>query len=150
MFRPRKEKTKREKLSKDSIKKARRIFVYLKPYRTLFLVGWLFLVVSSVLGLAFPLLMGQLLGGASDVGSGGAMQSVWERVNINNVTTVAIALFITFGAQAITGFFRILIFTHVTENALRDIRKDAFARLVYMPMDFFNSNKVGELRKVFR
>ncbi len=145
MFRPRKEKSKREKLSKDSIKKARRIFVYLKPYRTMFAIGWIFLVISSVLGLAFPLLMGQLLGGSSDMGSGGAMGSFWENVNITNVTTVALALFISFGAQALTGFFRILLFTKVTENALRDIRKDAFARLVYMPMDFFNSNKVGEL-----
>jgi len=144
MFRPRKERTKRVKLSKDSIKKARKIFAYIKPYRSMFLIGWVFLFISSVLGLAFPLLMGQLLGGASDT-SGGNMSQIWEMVNITNVTTVAIALFITFGAQAITGFFRILLFTNVTENTLRDIRRDAFTRLVYMPMDFFNSNKVGEL-----
>lgn len=73
------------------------------------------------------------------------MSQVWEMVNVTNVTTVAIALFVTFGAQALTGFFRILLFTNVTENTLRDIRREAFTRLVYMPMDFFNSNKVGEL-----
>lgn len=111
----------------------------------MFSIGWIFLVFSSVLGLAFPLLMGQLLGGASEGQTGGAMSNVWEQVNINNVTSVAIALFITFGLQALTGFFRILLFTNVTENALRDIRRDAFQRLVYMPMDFFNQNKVGEL-----
>lgn len=144
MFRPKKERSKREKLSKDSIKKARRIFAYLKPYRTMFMIGWIFLFVSSVLGLAFPLLMGQLLGGTAGQ-SGGAMESFWSKVNVDNVTTVAIALFISFGAQAITGFFRILLFTNVTENTLRDIRRDAFTRLIYMPMDFFNSNKVGEL-----
>lgn len=144
MFRPRKERSKREKLSKDSLKKARKIFAYIKPYRTMFLIGWVFLIISSVLGLAFPLLMGQLLGGTSQP-SEGNMSQVWEMVNVTNVTTVAIALFITFGAQALTGFFRILLFTNVTENTLRDIRRDAFTRLVYMPMDFFNSNKVGEL-----
>ncbi len=110
----------------------------------MFITGWIFLFISSVLGLAFPLLMGQLLGGTAGM-SGGAMQNVWEMVNVDNVTTVAIALFISFGAQAITGFFRILLFTNVTENTLRDIRRDAFTRLIYMPMDFFNSNKVGEL-----
>ncbi|MCR9174108.1 MAG: ABC transporter transmembrane domain-containing protein [bacterium] len=145
MFRPRKERSKREKLSKDSINKARRIFTYLKPYRTMFIIGWIFLFISSVLGLAFPLLMGQLLGGAADAGSPGTMGSFWEKVNVNNVTTVAFALFVTFGLQALTGFFRILLFTKVTENALRDIRREAFTRLVYMPMDFFNTNKVGEL-----
>ena len=38
-----------------------------------------------------------------------------------------------------------VIFTNVTENALRDLRNDAFSKLIYMPMDFFNRNKVGEL-----
>jgi len=145
MLRPKKEKSKRVKLSKDSIKKARRIFKYLRPYRVMFGIGWVFLVISSVLGLAFPLLMGQLLGGTTEGQSGGAMEEVWKNLNVDNVNAVAIALFVTFGLQALTGFFRILLFTNVTENTLRDIRRDAFQRLVYMPMDFFNQNKVGEL-----
>lgn len=143
MFGPKKEKTKRVKLSKDSVRKARRIFAYIKPYRGIFILGWIFLLLSSVLGLAFPILMGQLLGGTSEPTA--QMGSVWEKVNITNVNSVALALFIVFGIQALTGFFRILIFTHVTENALRDIRKDAFSRLIHMPMDFFNQNNVGEL-----
>lgn len=142
MLRP-KERKERVKLSKSSIRNARKIFSFLRPYRGLFLVGWFFLLVSSVLGLAFPLLMGQLLGGASDaVAQPG---SFWERVDIDNVDLVALALFITFGLQAITGFLRIWIFTYVTENALRDIRHDAFSRMIYLPMDFFNQNSVGEL-----
>lgn len=140
MFGPKKEKAKKVKLTKEGINKAKRIFSYLKPYRGVFMIGWLFLLVSSVLGLAFPILMGQLLGGASS-----SPGSIWEKVNLDNVNMVAFALFIVFGVQAIMSFFRILIFTHVTENALRDIRRDAFTRLVYMPMDFFNQNNVGEL-----
>ncbi len=143
MFGPKKEKTKRVKLSKDSVRKARRIFAYLKPYRGVFLIGWIFLILSSVLGLAFPILMGQLLGGTAEPSP--EMGSFWEKVNIDNVNMVALALFIVFGIQALTGFFRILIFTQVTENALRDIRRDAFSRLIHMPMDFFNQNNVGEL-----
>lgn len=142
MLRP-KERKERVKLSKTSIRNARKIFSFLRPYRGLFIVGWLFLFVSSVLGLAFPLLMGQLLGGASDAVS--QPGSFWKNVDLNNVDLVALALFITFGAQALTGFFRIWIFTYVTENALRDIRREAFSRMIYLPMDFFNQNSVGEL-----
>jgi ABC-type multidrug transport system fused ATPase/permease subunit len=40
---------------------------------------------------------------------------------------------------------RVLTFTNVTENTLRDIRNRAFEQLVFMPMDYFNRNKVGEL-----
>ncbi|MFK7786538.1 MAG: ABC transporter ATP-binding protein, partial [Crocinitomicaceae bacterium] len=68
-----------------------------------------------------------------------------EAIDLNNVGTVVISLFILFAAQSVFSFFRVVIFTNVTENTLRDVRKDAFSRLVHMPMDFFNKNKVGEL-----
>jgi len=66
-------------------------------------------------------------------------------INLDNINNVAILLFILFGLQSLFSYFRVVIFTNVTENALRDIRKAAFGKLIYMPMDFFNQNKVGEL-----
>jgi len=47
--------------------------------------------------------------------------------------------------QSVFSFVRVVLFNNVTENALRDMRNDAFEKLVYMPMDFFNRQKVGEL-----
>lgn len=143
MIRPRKERSKREKVSKDSIKNARKIFLYLRPYSGIYLIGWIFLALSSLIGLLFPLLMGQLLGSGSEQPS--VLDGLLSNVSITDINSVAIALFIVFGGQAITGFFRILIFTFVTENALRDIKQKAFTQLLYMRMDFFNTNKVGEL-----
>ena len=143
MLRPKKTKEKREKLSKSSIKKAKKIFSFLKPYSAIFIIGWVFLFLSSLIGLAFPLLMGQLLGTGSSQES--ALSSVLEGMSISDVDSVAIGLFIVFAAQALFGFFRIIIFTYVTENTLRDIKQVAFGRLLYMPMNFFNQNKVGEL-----
>ena len=143
MLRPKKTKEKREKLSKSSIKKAKKIFSFLKPYSAIFIIGWVFLFLSSLIGLAFPLLMGQLLGTGSSQES--ALSSVLEGMSISDVDSVAIGLFIVFAAQALFGFFRIIIFTYVTENTLRDVKQVAFGRLLYMPMNFFNQNKVGEL-----
>jgi len=143
MLRPKKKKEKREKLSKESIAKAKKIFSYLRPYRTTFLIGWIFLVFSSSIGLLFPLLMGQLLGAGS--GQTSSMQGVLELISAETIDTFALALIIMFAVQSFFSFFRIVLFTRVTENTLRDIRKDAFQRLIYMPMDFFNQHKVGEL-----
>ena len=143
MFRPKKQKEKRVKLSKESIAKAKKIFSYLRPYRSVFIIGWVFLVLSSSIGLLFPLFMGQLLGAGSDQPS--SMQGMLDLISADTINTFAIALFVMFAVQSFFSFFRIVIFTNVTENALRDIRKDAFSRLIYMPMDFFNQNKVGEL-----
>ncbi len=143
MLKPKKKKEERIKLSKESVQKAKRIFKYMKPYKGQFFIGWVFLFLSTFIGLLFPLLLGQLLGGES--GNESSMSALFEKMDMNNVNSFAFALFLVFAFQSIFSFFRVVIFTNVTENTLRDIRKDAFKRLVYMPMDFFNKNKVGEL-----
>jgi ABC-type multidrug transport system fused ATPase/permease subunit len=137
-----KDEVKRPKLNKDSIRKAKGIFQYLRPYALLYFVGWLFLVLSTTAGLVFPYLMGKLLGSTvspSDVAAPTGF------LTLTSVTSVATALFILFGIQALFSFFRVVIFNNVTENSLRDLRNDAFSKMVFMPMDFFNTNKVGEL-----
>ena len=144
MLRPKKDKTPRVKLSKDSIRKARGIFAFLKPYRGIFLIGWIFLILSTSVGLVFPFMMGQLLGSGS-ASQPASMEESVRLINLQNINDVALSLFILFIAQAVFSYFRVVIFTNVTENTLRDIRKAAFSRLIYMPMDFFNKNKVGEL-----
>lgn len=143
MLRPKKNSDKkREKLSKESIEKAKGIFSYLKPYRGIFLIGWIFLLLSSSAGLLFPYLMGQLLGKSGEVTD---MSSAVKLISLDNINSVALMLLVLFIAQSVFSFFRVVIFTNVTENAMRDMRRDAFSKLIYMPMDFFNQNKVGEL-----
>ena len=142
MLGPRKKKETKVKLSKESYRKAKGIFSYLKPYSILFFIGWIFLFLSTTAGLVFPYLMGKLLG------STGQTQNLNESVrmiDLDNINTVAISLFVLFGFQALFSFVRVVIFNNVTENTLRDMRNDAFTKLIYMPMDFFNRNKVGEL-----
>lgn len=144
MLRPNKDKKQKVKLTKETIRKAQGIFTYLKPYRGAFFIGWVFLILSTSVGLIFPFMMGQLLGSGSGNKPASMADSV-KLINLDNINNVAILLFILFGLQSLFSYFRVVIFTNVTENALRDIRKAAFSKLIYMPMDFFNQNKVGEL-----
>ncbi len=143
MLRPKKDKEPKIKLTKESIAKAKGIFTYLKPYRFLFGIGWVFLLLSSSAMILFPYLMGQLLGSSGTKVT--SMNDSLSLISLGNVNSVVIMLFVLFGVQAIFSYFRVVIFTNVTENALRDLRKSAFERLIFMPMDFFNQNKVGEL-----
>ncbi|MFA7274708.1 MAG: ABC transporter transmembrane domain-containing protein [Crocinitomicaceae bacterium] len=143
MLRPKKNKDKdNKKISKESIAKAKGIFSYLKPYRGIFLIGWIFLILSSSIGLLFPYLMGQLLGKS---GQSTDMASSIKLISLDNINSVALMLLFVFIGQSVFSFFRVIIFTNVTENAMRDIRRDAFSKLIFMPMDFYNQNKVGEL-----
>lgn len=142
-MRPKKKKEEKVKITRETLKTAKGIFTYLKPYSFTFFIGWIFLVLSTGAGFAFPYLMGQLLGGTSTEPM--SMGTSLSELNLSNINTVAFILLILFVAQSLFSYFRVILFTNVTESALRDLKNDAFHKLVYMPMDFFNSNKVGEL-----
>ncbi|MCF8201633.1 MAG: ATP-binding cassette domain-containing protein [Crocinitomicaceae bacterium] len=142
MMRPKKNKEPKVKLTKDSWRKAARFLKYLKPYAGMYFIGWIFLVLSTSAGLVFPYLMGKLLGSS---GATSNPEQAIRLIDLSNVDQIAFALFILFFFQSVFSFVRVVLFNNVTENALRDMRNDAFERLVYMPMDFFNRQKVGEL-----
>lgn len=128
-----------EKKKKASLKDATRVFRFLKPYSGIFTIGFIFLILSSLTALLFPYFLGQLIGHDPDSGSTDSL------FNTESLDQVIAALFIVFTSQAIFSFFRIILFTRVTEYTLRDIRKAAFSKLVISPLAYFNRNKVGEL-----
>ncbi len=142
MMRPKKTKEPKVKLTKDSWRKAARFLRYLKPYAGTYFIGWIFLVLSTSAGLVFPYLMGKLLGSTNTTAN---PEQAIRLIDLSNVNQIALALFVLFFFQSVFSFVRVVLFNNVTENALRDMRNDAFQKLVYMPMDFFNRQKVGEL-----
>ena len=128
----------RPKLDKATLKKALRVFRYLRPYAGWFVLGLVLLSITTGLSLLFPLLLGQLV----DAGRGdaGAQEALRSRIN-----EVAMNLFLVFGAQAFFGFFRIYVFNWITENMLARLRTDTYEHLLRLPMDFFATRRVGEL-----
>ncbi len=128
----------RAKLDKATLKKAVRIFRYLRPHRWTFALGLVLLLCTTGLSMLFPSLMGQLVDAAK--GDAAAQQSLFARIN-----EVALTLFLVFAAQAFFGFFRIYVFSWVTENVLASLRRDTYEHLVKLPMNFFAQRRVGEL-----
>ncbi|MBG39531.1 MAG: multidrug ABC transporter ATP-binding protein [Cryomorphaceae bacterium] len=119
------------------------LLTFIRPYLWWYLFGWIFLFLSSSAGLIFPYLMGKLLG-STNINVAESKDSL-QLLTFENATDVAIALFILFAFQALFSFVRVVIFNNVTENTLRDIRNAAFKKMIFMPMNFFDINKVGEL-----
>ena len=120
------------KNKKTSLKRASRLFQYIKPYRLEFSFGLFFLLLSTAASLIFPALMGNLVDSASDK-------------LVNNINHIAIALLVLFALQAIFSYFRIVIFVNVTEKTLAVIRQETYAHLIKLPMNFFSKRRVGEL-----
>lgn len=130
---------KKSKRQKISFKDASRVFRYLKPYYGIFAVGFAFLILSSLTAMLFPYFIGQLIGDDGTEGVAGQL------LNLDSIEDIIFALAVVFTSQAVFSFFRILLFTRVTEYTLADIRRDAFGKLVTSPLEFFNRNKIGEL-----
>ncbi|MGV6861361.1 MAG: ABC transporter ATP-binding protein, partial [Putridiphycobacter sp.] len=107
-----KEKKEKVKLSKASYKKASKFFVYMKPYLGIYSIGWLFLLLSSVTAMLFPLLMGKLLG-TNNLAKSPLQSPFSDSFDFSNldVSSIFMILIFVFALQAFFSFFRILLFS---------------------------------------
>lgn len=128
----------RPKLDKSTLRKALRIFRYLRPHRLSMVAGFLLLLTTTGLALLFPGLLGQLV----DAAKGDASAQEQLLLDIDRVATT---LFLVFLGQAVFGYFRIVIFNRVTTDMLNNLRTDTYRHLLRLPMIFFAKNRVGEL-----
>ena len=128
------------KLDRATLRKALRLFRYLRPHRWAFAAGLLFLIGTSGLSLVFPGLMGRLIDSTK-----GETDFSAPLFDLTNTDSIFLLLLLVFAVQAVLGFFRIYLFAHVTEHMLADLRRDTYAHLLRLPMAFFAKRRVGEL-----
>lgn len=143
------------KVSKESLKEALVLFKYIKPYQGKFIFGLVFIALSAVSTLAFPVLLGKMIDAAS-LGAGSSMPTATNNpiqsqlgFDIKNLhlslNTVLLLIFIQLGFQTLFSFMRIYLFTEVGEKSLANMRKDLYSKLLTMPMSFYTEQRVGEL-----
>lgn len=112
---------------------------YMAPYKWRYFIGLLFLFLTGLVFLMITQLMRYLV----DSGEG---EEVFYQIPFDlNLKTIGITFIIVLLAQAFFSFFRVYLFAYVTERSLADFRKDAFNRLITLPMTFFSEKSVGEL-----
>lgn len=125
----------KRKLNKENFGKLAGIFRYLLPYKGMFTVGMLCLLISSVTLLAFPYVAARLI----DVASG---KEDWI---INDLNMVALILLGILFVQAIFSFFRVYLFAQVSERSMANVRKHLYNQYLLLPMSFYDSRRTGEL-----
>ncbi|AXG68162.1 putative multidrug export ATP-binding/permease protein [Kordia sp. SMS9] len=119
----------------------KKLLQFIKPYRGIFSFGMLFLLLSSITMMLFPYLIGQLLGQDTT----NPTEAAEAFINLDDTNTLVKVLFIVFGVQALFSFFKTYLFGYFTANTMKDIKVQAFQKMVTSPLQFFNENKVGEL-----
>ncbi|HMI58231.1 MAG TPA: ABC transporter transmembrane domain-containing protein [Gemmatimonadaceae bacterium] len=105
----------------------------LKPHKTALAFGALALLVSSAIGLAFPLVVRELLD-AAFVKSDGAL--------LNKLALVLVAIF---AVQGLLSFVQVWLITSVAERVIAKLRSQLFAHLVRLSPGFFADQRTGEL-----
>ncbi|NQD72354.1 ABC transporter ATP-binding protein, partial [Sphingobacterium shayense] len=125
------------KLNKELLKKALKIFNYLKPYRSKFIWGMFFLTLSSLTMLTFPALLGAMIDAAQ-----GRQKYPWLPASVWTIGGISITILLV---QSIVSFGRIRLFVEISEKALSNIRKDTYHKLITLPFEFFANRRVGEL-----
>jgi ATP-binding cassette, subfamily B, bacterial len=125
----------KRKLNKEGIKKLLGIFRFVVPYRKTFILGLIALALSSGTLLSFPYFAGKLLDVAQ--GKGGFI--------LTSINQIALALIGILAVQSIFSFVRVYTFTIVSERSLADLRNAVYSKIIWLPLSFFDSRRVGEL-----
>lgn len=126
---------KKIKVNRENWKQAISIYKFILPYKYHFIGGLIFIVLSGLSTLAFPYLLKNLIDSAQsrDLGFGLSPNSI------------ALLMVLVLVLQVIFSYARVYLFSYAGENALADLRKSVYNRMILLPMDFFVRRRVGEL-----
>ena len=89
---------------------------------------------ASALGLVFPLIMGGLVDTA-----------IGDDATTDSLDRLALLLLGVFLAQAAFGYVRAYSLAVVGEGVVADLRKSVYARIVRLPIPFFDKRRTGEI-----
>lgn len=122
------------KLNRESLQQAMAVFNYIKPYRWKFIAGMILLVLTSLIFMVFPYLIGLMI----DIAEGKATLDV-------SLNDVGIGLVVILAVQGVISYARVLLFAEVSERGVADIRTAVYKKIISLPITFFEENKTGDL-----
>ncbi|MGV3559974.1 ABC transporter ATP-binding protein [Larkinella arboricola] len=127
------EEDKKVKVTRDALQKSLRLFQFIRPYRWYFIVGLVFLLLSSATTMVFPKLLGDILK---------VVENKLEAGSLNQLTLILFGLLVV---QSAFSFARVYLFAQVSERAMADVRRAVYKKIISLPVFFFEQRRVGEL-----
>ncbi len=161
------EPAKKKLISRKEIVDALRIYRFILPYKWQFIIGMVCLVVSTGVVSFIPGGFGKLVDAASPakeviVKIGEEVKSAataeekvvqitalvgryTSEISPEKLKEIGLILGIVLLIQAVLSFFRIYLFEYVSQNAMSAIRRSLYEKIVTLPIQFFEENRVGNL-----
>ena len=119
---------------RDQLGQFRRLFSFLRPYRGWLIAAFVGVVVAAALGLVFPRIMGGLVDSA-----------LGEEGSTATLDRIALLLLAVFVVQGAFNYLRIYGLAIVGEGVVADLRRAVYARIVRLPVPFFDARRTGEI-----
>lgn len=124
-----------EKLTREKLRNAAKIFKYIRPYRWYFILGMILLSGSSLVFMVFP-------GAAGDMANLASGKDSRLGLTLSQFGWLFVVLLIV---QGTFSYLRTIIFAIVSEKGMADVRKALYQKLITQDIPFFESRRVGEL-----
>ena len=121
-------------LSRDGIRKAFMLYAYLLPYKWIFLLGMFFLAAGSLIFVVIMAIPGEIL----NIIAGQSQYNL-------TLNTAFMAILILLAFQSAFSYFRVRIFTLVSEKSMAALRTDLYQQLITLGIPFLEQRRVGEL-----
>jgi subfamily B ATP-binding cassette protein MsbA len=123
----------RLRFDRTQVGQLKRLFGFIRPYKKWLAIASFGVGISAALGLVFPRIMGTLVDTALD------------DADTSDLDTIALILIGVFAFQAAFNYLRIYSLGVVGEGVVADLRRSVFARIVMLPVPFFDGRKTGEI-----
>ena len=129
-----KSESKNQKKAFNDWKRVLKIFAFIRPYRWYFIVGLILLGVSSSLFMIFP-------GAAGEMANTAVGKSRFDF----SVKDYGLLFLVILIVQGVFSYYRAVLFAHVSEKGMADVRKTLYNKLLTLSIYFFEEKRVGEL-----
>ncbi len=125
----------RQKISRQNLREAVKIFEFLRPYRWQFITGLVLLFLSSTVFMIFPYSVGLML----DVAQG--KETAFDL----NLSKIGLGLLLVLIFQGVVSYARVQLFAQISERGTADIRNALYQRIISLPIVFFEKSRVGDI-----
>lgn len=122
-------------MHEDSKKVVSRLFGYIRPYLSYAILGTLFLMIAASAGLFVPMILGK---GLID-------EVLLSKQGLETLKRLALFVIGLYTVREVLSYFQHYFLSYLGNSVVRDMRKDVFERLLYLPLDYHHNTRRGEI-----
>lgn len=122
--------------AKNSMETIKKLWKYLKIQKVQLILVFIFVVASSILSLAGPLLIGQAVD---------AMAREVGMVDFRRLVAIVISMVVVYALSSLMMWIQTYVMVGVAQDIVWKLRKDLFTKVQTLPIRFFDGRPHGEL-----